>query len=119
MRVAVSTDDMENISYPLTRTKGFMIYDIEDGNVINRFYRLTNPSKLKDDSNRNILESKRNNSLQEALKDCRSVITYCMGIINKDEFKRMDIEIFQTIESNITAALEQYIHSNITVVWNK
>jgi hypothetical protein len=31
----------------------------------------------------------------------------------------MDIEIFQTIESNITAALEQYIHSNITVVWNK
>jgi predicted Fe-Mo cluster-binding NifX family protein len=116
MRVAVSTDDRTTISYPLTRTKGFMIYDIEDGNVINRFYRLMNSSKLKDDSNRNILESKRNNSLQEALKDCRSVLTYCMGIINKDEFKRMDIEIFQTIESNITAALEQYIHSNITVV---
>ena len=116
MRVAVTTDDRKNISYPLTRTKGFMIYDIEDGKVINRFYRLTNSSKFENGSNRNILEYGWNNSLQEALKDCRSVITYCMGIINKDELKKMDIEIFQTIESSVDDAVQEYIQSEFKVV---
>jgi predicted Fe-Mo cluster-binding NifX family protein len=116
MRIAVSTDDRKNISYPLTRTKGFMIYDIEDGKIINRFYRLMNPSKIKNNSNGNILESGVNTALQETLKDCRSVITSCMGIIDKEELKKIDVEIFQSIESNVTNALEEYIHFNIKQV---
>ena len=40
MRIAVTTDDKINTSYPLDRAKGFMIYDIENGDIINQFYRL-------------------------------------------------------------------------------
>jgi len=116
MRVAVTTDDKFNTSYPLDRAKGFMIYDIENGNIINRFYRVANFSKSRKDSNLNILESGKNYSFQEVLKDCTTVITHCLGIVNRDIFKNYNIEIFQTTELNVDNALEQYIHSNIRVV---
>ena len=108
MRVAVSSDDKKSTSYQLSNARGFMIYDIDDEQVRNQFYRCYNTPEYSRNSRE--LEKFNQNAHQiiKALLDCDAVIACAIDKELIDELNRAGIETYVTEEKDISKARKYY-----------
>lgn len=113
MKIAIASDDEKTISSHFGRTRGFVIFEVENANIMGREYRLntfTGHARSRIgiepavDSQVPILD---------ALADCKAVIAHGMGRKIYDYLKQANIEAFITDETDVRKALELYIGGNL------
>jgi predicted Fe-Mo cluster-binding NifX family protein len=104
MKIAIPTNDKLKIVYHLRFAHGFMIYEIEDDEIRNKYYR-----KLAVMNNTDMQVGEFNYShFAQILTDCDLVILYAMNSEIEQEFKKAKIEIFITSETDLLNSIKLY-----------
>lgn len=104
MKIAIPTNDQTNIIYHLRFAQGFMIYEIVDGRIQNKYYK-----KI---SNTNVLDKGINEatytSITEVLSDCNFIILYAMNSEIELELNKANIEIFLTSVPDLQSSMKLF-----------
>ena len=108
MRVAISSDDKKSTSYQLSNAKGFMIYDIDEEQVRNQFYRCFSTPEYSRNSRELKKFNQNTHQIIKALLDCDTVIACEIDKELTDELNRAGIETYVTEEKDISKASELY-----------
>ena len=105
MKIAIASDDERTISSHFGRAKGFVIYEVKEGEIINKEYRLNTftPHVRGGDPH------DRHGPILRALKDCKVVISHGMGRRIYEDLKKTGIEVFITEETRVEEALRRYL----------
>ena len=109
MRIAIPTNDMTTVSSHFGRTKGFMVYDIEENKVTNFQYIIntfTGHAKNKNKDHDHGEHNHSHESILNTLEKCNLVIAGGMGKRLYKDFEKNGIEVFVTQEKNIQKAIE-------------
>jgi predicted Fe-Mo cluster-binding NifX family protein len=114
MRVAIASDDGKTIASHFGKTKGFVIYEVEDGRVQSEQYvenTFTGHARGLSGAGHG---ADRHGPILEALKDCSAVISHGMGRRMYDDLRAAGIEAFIVRETDATEALRLYMEIALT-----
>ena len=115
MKIAVASDDGKTISVHFGRTRGFVIFEIEDGEIKSREYipnTFTGHARGLHEiglhyhygSHADIIEN---------LKDCKAVISHGMGRRLYEDLTSAGIEVYVTDETDVDKAIELYLKGQL------
>jgi len=113
MKVAVVSDDGETIAAHFGSARGFVIYEVADGQVRQVEYRentFTGHARGLEGAGH---EVDRHGPILEALKDCRAVISGGMGRRIYNDLIRVGIDPFVTDEPDARRAAELYLKGEL------
>jgi predicted Fe-Mo cluster-binding NifX family protein len=118
MKIAVASNDGKKISAHFGRTKGFVIFEIENGEIKSREYRLnTFTGHARGFSHDDPEHHKYTHpAIIEALKDCKVVISHGMGRRLYDDLTSAGIDVYVTDETDVDKAIELYLKGELTNV---
>lgn len=113
MRIAIPTNDMLTVSNHFGRSKGFMIYDIEENKITNKQYKINTFTGHAKGQNKEHDHGSHNHSHEgifTAIGNCDIVIAGGMGQRLYNDFKQKSIEVFVAQEKNIGKVIELFIN---------
>lgn len=115
MRIAIPTNNREELFPRTGRAKEFAIYDIDNKTALFVEFR-ENPHKHEDEKEDNHDHNHRN--MVATLKDCEALVVKMAGKHLKDDFKKAKIPLLKTNETQLlciatTFAKEPEKHSEI------
>jgi predicted Fe-Mo cluster-binding NifX family protein len=113
MNIAIASDDGINIASHLGKTKGFVIFKVQDERIWEECYRentFTGHARGLSGQEHGI---DRHGPILEALQDCKVVISHGMGRRIYDDLQQAGIEVFITDEMNAKDAAELYISNKL------
>jgi len=113
MNIAIASDDGINIASHLGRTKGFVIFNVQEERITQQWYRyntFTGHARGLSDQGHGI---DRHGPILEALKDCKVVISHGMGRRIYNDLQQAGIEVFITDEKIAKSAAELYIKNEL------
>ncbi|MEG8946965.1 NifB/NifX family molybdenum-iron cluster-binding protein [Rosettibacter firmus] len=113
MKIAIASDDGNTISSHLGRTRGFIIFDVEDKEIRKQEYRTNNFTGHARGLEGAGHEIDRHAPILNALKDCKTVISRGMGMRIYNDLKEFGIEVFITEEMEVNKALELYLNGKL------
>jgi len=105
MKVAIESNDGVTIKSPFLRTKGYVVYDINESDIIGYEYRKSKSSEEK--INQENLAAK--NKLHSLLDDCSTIISRGMDRANLDVLKKEGINVFITFKTSAKDAVRLYM----------
>ena len=108
MRIAIPSNDLTTVSTHFGRTKGFMIFDIENNKVTNKEYKLntfTGHSQNKHKEHEHGKHKHSHETILNALNGCEVVIAGGMGKRLFDDFEQKGIKVYVTQEKSIETAI--------------
>ena len=110
-KIAIPSDDQETISGHFGRTKGFLIYDVDENNVSNKMYVENNFTGHAHGHHHDHQHDHQHShgGILQALKDCKVIIARGMGRRLLIDFETNNKEVFVTDTSNADEAIDQYI----------
>ena len=108
MKIAVATDDFQEITGHVGRCNGFLIVEVEKGKVINKEERANNFTHHKLHSHgAGDSHGHSHRSLVEALSDCNYLICQSAGWRLVEDLKTANIEtIYTRVSDAVTAAVQ-------------
>lgn len=113
MKIAIASDDEKTISAHFGRTRGFVIYEIENGSIKNKEYRINDftfhAQGLIDAPH----TMDRHAGILEALNDCQVVISNGMGRRIYDDLQSAKIDAFIVRETVAEEALNLYLKKEL------
>jgi predicted Fe-Mo cluster-binding NifX family protein len=115
MKIAVATDDFTNITGHIGRCNGFLIYLIEDENIMSTEQRentFTNHKKAHDNHQQHS-HGHGHYDLIEGLSDCSHLICTSAGWRLKNDFSETGKELIFTDESNAETAVNKFINGTL------
>ena len=110
MKIAVATDVFVNVTGHVGRCNGFLVYEIENGKIVNiesRENNFTNHKKSEQHSHSHgheHLHGHSHSALVEGLSDCSSLICTAAGWRMQNDFKAIGKELIFTDENNAEIA---------------
>lgn len=113
MRIAIASDDGKRIAGHFGRTRGFVIYEVENGVVQNRLYRendFTGHARGMEGADHS---ADRHSPILRALSGCTAVISRGMGQRIYMDLKNAGIEAFIVDENDADQALNLYLKSEL------
>lgn len=113
MNIAIASDDRSTIASHFGRTKGFVIFIIEDQKITHQIYRentFTGHARGLSGHGEGV---DKHGPILEALKDCGVVISRGMGRRIYNDLQEAGIEVFITDEDNVRGAAERYLKSEL------
>ncbi|HID40066.1 MAG TPA: iron-molybdenum cofactor biosynthesis protein [Calditrichaeota bacterium] len=113
MKIAIASDDGRTIAGHFGRTRGFIFYEIENGQIINREYRPNDFTGHARGMSGQSHEMDRHGPILSALADCRAVISQGMGRRIYDDLQSAGIEAFIVGETDTDKAVELYIKQEL------
>lgn len=111
MKIAIASDDQQTIASHFGRTRGFLIYNIDQNKVINREYRIndfTGHARGMEGADHSM---DRHGPILSALQGCQAVIARGMGRRIYDDLQSAGIEAFIVNEENADQALQLYLQN--------
>lgn len=113
MKIAIPSDDKINICKHFGRTKGFLIFDIEDHKITNKEYVQNNITGHAQghhhEHNHDHSQPHSHGGILGALKDCQVVISGGMGRRLYIDFEQAKKEVFISNEVIAEKAVELYL----------
>lgn len=104
MKIAIESNDGITIKSPFLPTKGYVVYDVDESDILGSEYRESSP-KIKS-TKRNEPDSDKSHSL---LNDCSAVISRGMDRSNVDIFKKEGMDVFITFKTSTKDAVKLYM----------
>ncbi len=114
MKVAVASDDGKVISSHFGRSRGFVIFEIEDGEIKSREYILntfTGHARGLHHTGHHHYDS--HATIIENLRDCKAVISHGMGRRLYEDLTSAGIEVYVTDETDVDKAIELHIKGEL------
>jgi predicted Fe-Mo cluster-binding NifX family protein len=111
MKIAIASDDQQTIASHFGRTRGFLIYDIEQNKISNKEYRIndfTGHARGMEGADHSM---DRHSPILAALKGCQAVIARGMGQQIYIDLQKAGIEAFIVNEENAEQALQLYLQN--------
>jgi predicted Fe-Mo cluster-binding NifX family protein len=105
MKVAIESNDGVTIKSPFIPTRGYVVYDVDESDIINTEYR-ESKSRQKKASGEKVVSSK---SIHSVLNDCSAVISRGMDRSNLDIFKKEGVDVFITFKTSTKDAVRLYM----------
>lgn len=109
MKIAIPTNDKINIVYHLRFAHGFMIFEIEDGNIQNKYYRKFSETNIKGAEN----SESRYAKLASILSDCDLIILYALNAEIEREFRKIDLELFVTSAPDLMSSIKLLLEGRL------
>jgi predicted Fe-Mo cluster-binding NifX family protein len=105
MKVAIESNDGVTIKSPFIPTKGYVVYDVDESDIINTEYRESSFRKKKGIGEL-VVNSK---SIHSMLNDCSAIISRGMDRSNLDIFKKEGMDVFITFKTSTKDAVRLYM----------
>ena len=105
MKIAIESNDGVTIKSPFLPTKGYVVYDIDESDIVNSEYR---HSGLKAKQNTGVKEIVSPN-LRSTLNDCSAIISRGMDRSNLDIFKKEGKDVYITFKTSTKDAVRLYM----------
>lgn len=105
MKIAIESNDGVTIKSPFLPTRGYVVYDVNESDIVGSEYRENTPKnkkKIGDD----IVFSTR---AQSMLNDCSAIISRGMDRSNLDIFKKEGKDVFITFKTSTKDAVRLYM----------
>ncbi|UCF71241.1 MAG: iron-molybdenum cofactor biosynthesis protein [candidate division WOR-3 bacterium] len=112
-KVAVASDDEVTIAPHFGRTRGFVVFDIEDKKPIRMAYLPNTFTGHVRGMNGTGHGSGHHHSILEALRDCKAVISQGMGRRIYADLKKAGINVYVTSETQIENAIDLYVKGRL------
>jgi predicted Fe-Mo cluster-binding NifX family protein len=117
MKIAIASNEGRSISSHFGRTRGFMIYEIEDNKVKEKQYReniFTGHARGHHHEQGNTHQGiHHHGAILRALSDCQVVISQGMGSRLYEELRSNGIEAFIVNEQDVDKAVNLYLQNNL------
>lgn len=113
MKIAIASDNQKDISSHFGRTRGFVIYEVEDEKILNQEYRLNTFTDHTQGHEHGEEHRYNHGPILEALKDCNIVISNGMGRRIYEDLKTKGIDVIVTNETDVNKALNLYINNEL------
>jgi predicted Fe-Mo cluster-binding NifX family protein len=113
MKIAVASDDEKTIASHFGRTRGFLVFEIEDGEIKSREYQLntfTGHARGLEGAGHAL---DRHGPILAALADCNAVISHGMGRRIYADLKQAGIEAFIVEETEAEKAVGLYLRGEL------
>jgi hypothetical protein len=109
MKIAIESNDGTTIKSPFLPTKGYVVYDIDESDIIGKEYR-ESESKSKKTVGKAQPISNRTHSL---LNDCSAIISRGMDRSNVDIYKKEGKDVFITFKTSAKDAVRLYLREQL------
>ena len=109
MKIAIESNDGVTIKSPILPTKGYLVYDIIESDIINTEYR---ESIIKDKrfiGNKDVFAEK----VHSLLNDCTAIISRGMDRTNLDLLKKEGKDVFITFKTSTKDAVRLYVREQL------
>jgi predicted Fe-Mo cluster-binding NifX family protein len=105
MKIAIESNDGVTIKSPFLPTKGYVVYDIKESDIVGSEYR---ESSLKKG---NVVGQKETFSekSQSLINDCSAIISRGMDRSNVDIYKKEGLDVFITFKTSTKDAVRLYM----------
>ena len=113
MKIAVASNDEIKIADHFGKTRGFVIYSIEEGKICDRQFRIndfTGHARGLEDKNHS---HDRHSPIPKALRDCDAVISRGMGWRIYSELQNIGIQTLIVDEDDTSEAVKKYIEKRL------
>jgi predicted Fe-Mo cluster-binding NifX family protein len=107
MNIAIASDDKITISHHFGRAKGFMIFYLDNNNILSEEYR-ENIGKSNGECG-----SCDHQTMIANVKDCDYVISHGMGRRIYDDLTKNEIHAIVTEENTVKDALDMFFKNNL------
>ena len=115
MKIAVASDDGKIISSHFGRTRGFVIFDLEEEEIKKReFLPNTSTGHARGIHNSGSHQYDTHSAIIDAFKDVKVVISHGMGRRLYDDLKNAGITVYVTDETNVDEAVKLFLDGKLT-----
>lgn len=104
MKIAIESNDGVTIKSPFLPTKGYVVYDVNESDIVSTEYRKSISQREMAGKNKPV--AVKQNTL---LNDCSAIITRGMDRSNVDIFKREGMDVFITFKTSTKDAVKIYM----------
>jgi len=101
MKIAIESNDGVTIKSPFLPTKGYIVYDIDQSDIVNSEYR-----KNRQKNGEREIASKKSETV---LNDCAAIISRGMDRSNLDIFKKEGMDVYITFKTSTKDAVRLYM----------
>lgn len=105
MKIAIESNDGTTIKSPFLPTKGYVVYDINESDIVATEYRESDSKSKKSESKMQPIPE-RTHSL---LNDCSAIISRGMDRSNVDIYKKEGMDVFITFKTSAKDAVKLYM----------
>ena len=116
MKIAIPSNDNLNISSHFGRTKGFVICEIDNNNIVKKEFKqntFTGHAQGLHHDNDHAHNNHSHHGIFNAIGDCKIVIAGGMGKRLYNDFEKNNIKVFVTKEMNIDDALKSFMNNTL------
>ena len=105
MKIAIESNDGVTIKSPFLPTKGYVVYDIDESDIVKSEYRLSEKRSRAKNDQRNTFSIKE----KTVLNDCSAIISRGMDRSNLDIFKKEGMDVYITFKTSTKDAVRVYM----------
>ena len=105
MKIAIESNDGITIKSPFIPTKGYVVYDVKESDIVASEYRESNLRDKKPSGEKVTMPAK----VHSLLSDCSTIITRGMDRGNLDVLKQEGMDVFITFKTSTKDAVKLYM----------
>jgi predicted Fe-Mo cluster-binding NifX family protein len=105
MKIAIESNDGVTIKSPLIPTKGYVVYDVQESDIVGSEYRESNLREKKPTGEKVIIPTK----IHSLLSDCSTIISRGMDRSNLNVLKERGMDVFITFKTSTKDAARLYM----------
>lgn len=113
MKIAFASDDRKTIATHFGRTRGFVIYEMKNSEILNEEYRANTFTGHVTGMEGHNHQSGYHGPILKALADCQVVIARGMGQRIYGDLQEVGVTAMITHEQDIQKALESYLQGKL------
>lgn len=105
MKIAIESNDGVTIKSPFIPTRGYVVYDVKESDIVSSEYRESNLRERKPSGEKVIVPTK----VRSLLSDCSTIISRGMDRSNLDVLKQEGMDVFITFKTSTKDAVKLYM----------
>ena len=109
MKIAIESNDGVTIKSPFLPTTGYVVYDVDESEIISSEYRENSRKKKRADGDKMFISG----NIHSLLNDCSAIISRGMDRSNLDIFKKEGKDVFITFKTSTKDAVRIYMREQL------
>ena len=109
MKIAIESNDGVTIKSPFLPTTGYVVYDVDESEIISSEYRENSRKKKRADGDKMLISG----NIHSLLNDCSTIISRGMDRSNLDIFKKEGKDVFITFKTSTKDAVRIYMREQL------
>ncbi len=105
MKIAIESNDGITITSPFIKTIGYVVYDINESDIVGCEYRSKKMLNEKIRETGSIIQDK----FHSMVGDCSTIISRGMDRINREVLKKEGLDVFITFKTSAKDAIRLYL----------